>query len=461
MAKAMVSRVLKTDRPIAKLVHVASRAISGRTLRVQTPISVLTPPPLAHATGQSTAFETHRHGGITAVIRTSDTLHPRAFDVVSAKLASDRRLQSVYADVDEAGVVRPLPQWDPDLQLDRIAPACPVFFRGEAEAVDPWPRVASLATTEGAVTRIALPLSRRAYAMAQYLSPPPQPQLECLPLVSVVVPTRSRPDLLKRCLLGLAYRTEYPALEVVVVDNGAEPKALSEAIAPVQSDLAVRTIAVPGPFNFSRLINRGVAAGQGEVVLLLNDDVEAIEPGWLHRMTASAMLSGVGCVGARLVYPDRTIQHAGVMLGLAGPCGHLWKGLGEAQAETVPQIVLPGGRMAVTGACLAVRRKTFDEVGGLDEDAFGVAFNDIDFCLRVRQQGLRTIYRGDAVLIHYESQSRGADDVKRARRKRLARESELFLARWGALLQEDPFASPAYDLTLESGAVHPALKFSS
>jgi GT2 family glycosyltransferase len=461
LAKAMISRVLKADRPIAKLAHAASRAIGGRTLRVQTPISVPVPPPPVPGTGQNTAFETHRHGGITAVIRASDTLHPRAFDVVSAKFASDPRLQSIYADVEEAGVIRPLPQWDPDLQLDRIAPACPVFFRGEAEAIDPWPRVASLATTEGTVTRIALPLSRRANAMSQHLSPPPRPQLECLPSVSVVVPTRSRLDLLKRCLLGLAHRTDYPALDVLVVDNGAESKALSEAIAPVQSVLAVRTIAVPGPFNFSRLINRGVAEGRGEVVLLLNDDVEAIEPGWLHRMTASAMLSGVGCVGARLVYPDRTIQHAGVMLGLAGPCGHLWKGLDEAQAEAVPQIVLPSGRMAVTGACLAVRRKIFDEVGGLDEDAFGIAFNDIDLCLRVRQHGLRTLYRGDAVLIHHESQSRGPDDAKRVRRRRLARESGLFLERWGALLQEDPFASPAYDLTRESGAVHPALKFDS
>lgn len=458
LASAMAGRVLRTDKPFRKLVHVASRAIGGRTLRLQTPMSIAQPPAPPPADGVSSlAFKVQHRSEISAVIRTIDVLHPRAFDIVSAKFASDPRLQAVYADVDEGGVVRPLPQWDPDLRLDRLAPASPVFFRGASAAVDPWSRVASLAAAEGTITRIPLPLSRRPYSLAPRLARPPLPQLERLPFVSVVIPTRSRPDLLKQCLLGLARRTDYPPLDVLVVDNGADRTALAEAVSSVGSDLAVSTMAAHGPFNFSRLINRGVAATRGELVLLLNDDVEAIEPGWLHRMVESALRPDVGCVGARLIYPDRTIQHAGVMLGLAGPCGHLWKGLDEVQAEAVPQVVLPSGRMAVTGACLAVRREVFDDAGGLDEDAFGVALNDIDFCLRTRQRGLRTLYRGDAVLVHHESQSRGSDDANRARRLRLARESQTFLSRWGPLLQDDPFASPAYDLTLECGAVHPAL----
>ncbi len=460
LAGAMISRLARSDKPLSKITHVAARAFGGRSLRVQTPApsvqSVLMQMP---GLSPDPGFRVHRQGDIAAVTLADDALHPRAMEIVAAKLEREAHLQAIYADVAEAGVIWPTPQWDPDLVSNGGTLHAPVFFRGDAEASNPWPRVEALSNSQGAVGHIALPLSIRSAPRSQRIENPPAPILPRVPSVSIVVPTRNRVDLLKLCLSALAQRTDYPKLEIVIVDNGADARALAEAIELVAGAIAVRTIKNLGAFNFSRLINEGVRETEGEIVLLMNDDVEAIEQGWLHRMAASAMLPDVGCVGARLLYPNGTIQHAGVMLGLSGVCGHLWKGLGEAEAAMIPQIVLPGGRMAVTGACLAVKRDTFDRAGGLDEESFGVAFNDIDFCLRVRQMGLRTMYRGDAVLIHHESQSRGLDDANRLRRKRLARETRLFLDRWSTLLKQDPFGSPAYDLTVESGEVHPSLRW--
>ena len=193
---------------------------------------------------------------------------------------------------------------------------------------------------------------------------------------------------------------------------------------------------------------------QRKVVLLLNDDVEPIAAGWLHRMVDAVLAPDVGAVGARLVYPEGPIQHAGVILGLGGVCGHLWKGLPADEAARNPYVVYPGARLAVTGACLAVRREAFDQVGGLDEQAFPVAYNDIDFCLRLHAAGYRNIYRGDVVLVHYESQSRGHDNETSRRRLRLARETGQFLKRWRRMIEDDPFGSPEFDSTIESGAVH-------
>jgi GT2 family glycosyltransferase len=211
-----------------------------------------------------------------------------------------------------------------------------------------------------------------------------------------------------------------------------------------------------GPFNFSRLNNLGAEQARGEILLLLNDDIEPVEPSWLTRIVDAAMQSDVGAVGARLLYPDRTVQHAGVMMGLGGVCGHLWKGRTEAEAACIPQIVYPGSRMAVTAACLAVRRDLYREVGGLDE-RYAVALSDIDFCLRLHTRGLRNVYRGDAVLIHHESQSRGLDDMTAGRRRRLAQETSLFLSRWKHLTANDPYGSPAFDPSVQSGAIHPAV----
>ena len=266
-----------------------------------------------------------------------------------------------------------------------------------------------------------------------------------------------RLDLLKKCLEGLSTATGYPDVEVVVIDNGSEQKVLLEVLDEARRSLKITTVVDNGDFNFSRLINAGAKAATGEVILILNDDVEPIQPGWLHRIVESVLSPGVGAVGARLLYPDGSIQHAGVALGIGGVCGHLYKGTSREEAERTAEIVYPGSRMAVTGACLAVRRDVFDAVQGFD-DQLPVALNDIDFCLRLGEMGYRNIYRGDAVLIHHESQSRGADDISVVSRRRLARETGRFLGRWRHVIESDPFCSPALDRQSERGVAHRALQ---
>ena len=459
LAVAMLSRLTKADKPLSKLVHVAGRVLAGRSLRIQSPVPPLSPgTPPEPVVRLVATMRTVVENGVTAVLYDDERLHPRATEIVANLFERLPLLQVAYSDRFEGGQIRPRPEWDADLAAVAVYANSPVFFRGKVDVADAWNRLKEVSARVNTVARVALPLSIRDAANGDPIIAPPVPRLPSTPLVSVVIPTKIRIDLLERCLEGLVERTDYPTLEVVIVNGCSDHPLFEEVIAQASKRLRLRRVDDSGSFNFSRLVNLGVRNSEGDVVLLLNDDVEPIETGWLHRIVESAIAPGVGCVGARLLYPDRTIQHAGVTLGVSGVCGHLWKGLSTSEAALIPQVILPSQRMAVTGACLAVRRELFDRVGGLDETNFPVAFNDVDFCLRVRALGYRTIYRGDAALIHHESQSRGLDDATMKSRKRLTRETAAFLDRWRELLRDDPFGSPAFDPLLESGAIHPSLR---
>ncbi len=459
LAVSMLSRLARSGNPVAKLVHVATRVLGGHSLRIQT----RQPPPIvrpAQAVARTTApapAQSVAMNGMTVVLREGERLHPRAIALVTDAFARAPSLQAIYADLAEAGEIRPRPDWDADLAAHAVYAPSPIFFRGERAIDDPWRTLRDTAMQPGAVARIPLPLATSNTITPISFVTPPVPVLARTPTVSIIIPTKIRIDLLERCLAGLAERTDYPALDVVIVNNGAEDPRFADVIAAAASRMPLQQIDDFGPFNFSRLINAGAKRSRGEILLLLNDDVEAIAPGWLHRIVASAMDPAIGCVGARLLYADRTLQHAGVTLGVSGVCGHLWRGLTPDQAAATPQAVLPSGRMAVTGACLAIRRDLFERTGGLDAENFPVAFNDIDLCLRIATLGYRTLYRGDAALIHHESQSRGLDHTTSEKRQRLARETRIFLDRWGHLLRDDPFGSPAFDPTTESGAPHASL----
>jgi len=457
LAGHMLSRLVRSDRPFAKLVHVARSLLGGQSIRIASQRR-----PDRRSTGEAAQPEAATShslaiAGMTVVLRDDEVLDPRAVEVVAETFAKAPHLKAVYGDVAQGDEIRPRPDWDDDLAHFAAFAPSPVFFRGEQTVGDTWRLLRELSAEPGAVSRIPLPFAFRGGRLADVYRTPPVPKLERTPTVSIIIPTKIRIDLLERCLDSLASQTDYPAFDVTLVDNGADQPRFNAVVAAAAARMNVQVVTDFGPFNFSRLINAGVKRSSGEIVLMLNDDAEAVEPGWLHRMVDSAMNPAVGCVGARLLYEDRTIQHAGVTLGISGICGHLWKGLGEAEAAAIPQIVLPSGRMAVTGACLAIRRDVFDKAGGLDERSFPVAYNDVDLCLRVRDLGYRTVYRGDAVLIHHESQSRGHDEATVERRRRLTGENRAFLARWGHVLRDDPFGSPAFDQMSESGAVDPSL----
>ena len=259
------------------------------------------------------------------------------------------------------------------------------------------------------------------------------------PLVSILIPTKDHPALLERAITS-ARQADYPAREIIVIDNGstgARQRALLARLAELSD---IRILHDPAPFNFSRLINRARREARGTVLLLLNDDVEAIDPSWLEEMASLAMLREAGAVGALLLYPDDTIQHAGIVLGLLGGAGHAFRHAPAEAGRTDHRLGTAREVSAVTGACLAVRAELFDAVGGFDE-TLPVAWNDVDFCLKLRARGRRNLVTPHARLHHKESATRGHDRTP-DRLSRLARETERFLDKWGEGVLDDPYYSP-------------------
>jgi GT2 family glycosyltransferase len=266
------------------------------------------------------------------------------------------------------------------------------------------------------------------------------------PLVSVVIPTKDQHERLRSCLDGLLNRTDYEPLELVVVDNGStEPDARS-LLEELRSGGSAVVVEEWGAFNFSRLCNAGVTASRGDVVVLLNDDIEVIDSGWLEEMVSHAVRPDVGAVGAKLYYADGRLQHGGVVLGPGGVAGHVYLGAGPDEPGYFNRLNLTHTLSCVTAACLATRREVYDEVGGFDE-RLAVEYNDVDFCIRVRQAGYKIIWTPYAELRHHERASRGAV-------RRLPAERAYMRERWARVLDADPFYNP--NLALDGKAFRPA-----
>lgn len=270
------------------------------------------------------------------------------------------------------------------------------------------------------------------------------------PRVSIVVPTRDRAGLLRLCVEGILSLTTYPDYEVLVVDNGSTEPAALQYLAALQDRPRVRVLRYTEPFNYAAINNFAVAQAGGDVIALVNNDVEVISPAWLEEMVSQALRPGVGAVGAMLYYPDDTIQHAGVVVGLGGVAGHVYSRQPRGSAGEEGRARLAQSMSAVTAACLVVARAAWDEVGGLDE-GLAVAFNDIDFCLRLRQAGYRNLWTPHAELYHHESASRGSEDTEEKLR-RFHSEVAFMVSRWGRVLDDDPAYNP--NLSLAHGAAN-------
>lgn len=271
------------------------------------------------------------------------------------------------------------------------------------------------------------------------------PPLDDYPLVSILIPTRDRVDLLRQCVESIA-RTTYPAFEILILDNDSSDPETLAWLSDFDNGHDHRVVAAPGPFNYSAVNNLGAAEAKGELLLLLNNDTEIIEGDWLSEMVRWALQPEIGAVGAKLLYPDDTIQHAGIVLGLGGLAGHGHLHEPANANGYFSRLVLSHEVGAVTGACLLTWRATWDGLGGLDE-SLAVAFNDVDYCLRVRHEaGQRIIWTPEATLYHHESVSRGAEDDP-AKVERFNGEVDRVLERWSGELALDPAYSP--NLTLE------------
>lgn len=364
----------------------------------------------------------------------------------------------IYADDDlldaKGQRIRPhfKPEWNAELfrHHDYATGACIVRLdAGDTDSVqsqDGAKRlIAFIAASTGLEAPIRLPhvLHHRVKRPEPRL-PGPTPIGEAAPSakVSVIIPTRDRLDLLRTCIEGLI-RTAYPNFEVIVVDNGSNDPATLDYLANLDP-ARFRVLRDDGPFNFSRLNNRATRLATGELLCLLNNDIEVLAPDWLEIMVRQALRSDVGAVGARLLYPDGRIQHAGVVMGICGGAAHAHRLLRPDAAGYFYRHALPQFVSAVTAACLVVRRERFEAVGGLDEENFAVAFNDVDLCMRLNRQGWQSLYEPRATLIHHESVSRGfdRDPVGAAR---LASELAALKMRWGTGDMEgqaDPFHHP-------------------
>lgn len=255
------------------------------------------------------------------------------------------------------------------------------------------------------------------------------------PLISIVIPTRNGHDILKQCLDSLRL-TAYPHYEVIVIDNGSDDPATLALLDERSQEGQIQVQRDDSPFNFSALNNRAVRnAARGEFVLLMNNDIEITHPEWLDEMVGPAMEPGIGCIGSRLWYPDGRLQHGGVIL-VCGVAGHAHKLLPKGRHGYMGRAVLAQDFVAVTAACLLVRRSIYDELQGLDE-TLAVAFNDVDFCLRVHQAGYRNHWTPYAELVHHESVTRGYEDTPE-KQKRFKGEIDLLQSRWGSCYKTTP-----------------------
>jgi GT2 family glycosyltransferase len=275
------------------------------------------------------------------------------------------------------------------------------------------------------------------------------PLPEQLPRVSLIVPTRDQYKLLFACIEGLLNDTEYPNLEVIVVDNqSADPQTLNYLA--TLDERGVTVLRHPFPFNYSTINNRAASLATGEIIGLVNNDIEIIERGWLKEMVAQLMRPAVGAVGAKLLWPNRMVQHGGVVVGINGLAAHSGNTLAEQDSGYLASNQLTRRQSAVTAACMLMHKKVFDAVGGLDEHRFPVAFNDVDLCLKVQQQGLHLVWTPFARLIHAESASRGKD-LAPEKRARAHREQQKFIERWTLGHYNDPFYNPALALDYLTG----------
>ena len=397
-----------------------------------------------------------------------DSLAPSALALIEQITAGNPDADILYADEDwliGGKRARPFfkPNWDADLQNERDLLGPFSFLRANLvrEAiVSPgatW--LYDLANQVAAATRPEriqhicavlchrgappFPSPMQVTSGAELLRTLPPPA----PMVSVIVPNRDHAEFLSVCADAILHRTDYQRLELLIVDNGSTTVEALELLDTLAKDKRVRVLREPGPFNWSRLNNLAAREANGDLLLLLNNDIDVLQPDWLSALVFHAMQPGVGAVGAKLLYPDGRVQHAGLTTDFAGIPRHLFRfepgdspGAFELMA-TARQV------WAVTGACLAIRRQIFWEVGGLNE-ALPVAYNDVDLCMRLTAFGYRIVWTPRAVLEHRELGSRLPDHLPE-QQARAREELDRLVRDWGQLVLFDPYLNPNLQIRQE------------
>ena len=262
------------------------------------------------------------------------------------------------------------------------------------------------------------------------------------PLISIIIPTKDGLSLLKPCIESILSKNENVNFEILIVNNNSQKPETHQYFKQIQNH-QIRILDYPHPFNYSAINNFAVTQAKGEVLLLLNNDIEALSENSLMQMLSLVLQADVGIVGAKLLYPNQTIQHAGIVLGIDTTSRHILTGFNQNAPGYFGNLQLIHCCSAVTAACLMIQKSVYEKVGGLDEKRFPITFNDIDLCLKVREQGYRIVYTPHAEFYHKESATRG-EDMSPEKRLRVKQETAAFIQRWGSCLEHDPF----YNLNL-------------
>ncbi len=268
------------------------------------------------------------------------------------------------------------------------------------------------------------------------------------PMISIIIPNKDHRDDCKRAVTSILEKSTYANYEIIIVENNSEdPKTMELYEDLKEMSPKVKVVTFEGEFNYSKVNNFGVSFAKGDYILLLNNDTEVITLNWLEEMLMYAQREDVGAVGAKLYYADKTIQHAGVVIGLGAhrTAGHTHYKMPKDNLGYMGRLCYTQNVSAVTGACLMVKKSLFEEVGGLDE-SFRISLNDVDFCLKLRKKGLLNVFTPFAELYHYESVSRGLDD-NGERAERYNKESEMFREKWKEELEKgDPYYNRNFSL---------------
>jgi len=396
-----------------------------------------------------------RTGTVAGCLQPGDTLPPTGlWEAVQAWTAHPAPAL-LYSDEDQAGPdgIRRAPRFKPDYSRDAHQAGIPIGqlalyaaalldqLGGLHPSPDPWHdlalRAAALAGPSG-MLHVPAVLIHAAGPPPPVQPRPALPALTDLPAVTVILLTKDHPDLLAASTAGVLRHTDYPTLELLVVDNGStSPDALA-LLDTLSATPRVRVLRRPGPFNFSALNNAAAQEASGEVLVLLNNDTEMPDPAWLRELVRHAVRPDVGVVGARLLHRDGTLQHGGMVLGPKGRAVHVLRGAPRDTPGYEGQLAVPRDLSAVTGACLAIRREVWARVGGMHE-GLPVAWNDVDLCQRVRAAGLRVVWTPDSVLLHLEGATRGEDAADAASQARFLADAARYRSLWGTAADEDPF----------------------
>ena len=262
-------------------------------------------------------------------------------------------------------------------------------------------------------------------------------QVQGNPMVSIVIPNKDEKETLKKCLESIWKKTSYSNYEIILVENNSTTQEIRDYYKELDGKERVRVVYWEKEFNYSAINNFGISYAKGEYILCLNNDITVISPDWLEELLANCQRPEVGIVGARLYYPDNTIQHAGIVLGMGGCAGSLFVGLARSRGGYLHKAALQQDLSAVTAACFMVKKEVFEKVGGFEEK-LAVAFNDVDFCLKVRHAGYLVVYDPYAELYHHESKTRGYENTE-AKKRRFQEEIEYMRCHWMPDILRDPY----------------------